>query len=105
MEKGSYLTVDPSHRHSVRVVVQRIYSPGGFFYRLVAYGDGQTYRPTEFGTLEQLEEALRSVAPNFNGIVSAETSQAQHTSIIFSREMELDDSQLSRLGLKQDAAS
>jgi hypothetical protein len=105
MEKGSHLTVGPSNRHSVRVVVQRIYSPAGFFYRLVAYGNGETYRPSEFGSLEQLTDALRSVAPNFKGIVGPETNQAQHTSIIFSREMELDDSQLSRLGLKQDTAS
>ena len=37
-----------------------------FFYRLVVYGDGRTYPPSEFESLDPLLKALHSVLPDFD---------------------------------------
>jgi hypothetical protein len=90
----------PSQGSTLRLVIQRICLPHISCYRLVAYGDGQAYQPVDFDSLGQLVERLRSVAPNFNATILPEANA--HTSILFSGNIELDDSQILRLGLSQE---
>ena len=88
--------------HSLRIVVQHIGTGQRSVYRLVAYGgEGGDYtsRSAEFESLERLLRALRSVAPNFDEASLSLRKDGPETYIVFTGEMELDDSQLSLLGL------
>jgi len=59
----------------------------------------------EFDSLDHLLRALRSVAPDFDESALSIRKDARATYIAFSGEMELDDSQLLLLGLKDGARS
>ena len=97
-QKGSPFGMGSPDRHSLRVVIQQIHSPA-HIYRLVVYGNPRTYRPAEFESLDQLTQALHAAVPGFQGTISSPLPETKGTSIVFSGEMELDDSQLTRLGL------
>jgi hypothetical protein len=85
---------------SVRIVVQHIYNDWRSSYRLVAYGDRQVFRPLKFESLHDLLNALRSVMPDFDENSFLIRNGARDSYIVFAREVELSDSQLSTLGLK-----
>jgi len=86
-----------SNRHSLRLVIQQIRSPQASFYRLVAYGNQRAYRPAEFESFDQLSRTVHAAVPALNG--NLVRTQTAGTFIVFSGEMELDDTQLSHLGL------
>ncbi len=89
--------------HSLRVVVQHIPAYQRSVYRLVAYGgEGGDYTSgsVEFESLDRLLTALRSVAPDFDVSTLSVRKDSSESYIAFTGEMELDDSQLSLLGLK-----
>lgn len=93
-----------SNAHSFRIVVQHFREHQRSAYRLVAYGgDGGDYtsQSGEFESRDNLLKALRSVAPDFDESAILVRKDALETYIAFTGDMELDDSQLSRLGLKE----
>jgi len=90
--------------HSLRVVVQHSRVHQRSSYRLVAYGgEGGDYfsRSAEFESLDRLLNALHSVVPGFDESALSIREGTPETYIAFAGEMELDDSQLSLLGLKR----
>ena len=94
--------------HSLRIVVQHVRAHQRSVYRLVAYGgDGGSYTSgsAEFESRDHLLRALRSVAPNFDEASLPLRKDGPETYIAFTGEMELDDSQLSLLGLKDGSRS
>ena len=93
--------------HSLRVVVQHSCVHQRSSYRLVAYGgEGGDYisGSAEFESLDRLLKALHSAVPGFDESTLS-IRNAPETYIVFAGEMELDDSQLSLLGLKDAARS
>ena len=93
--------------HSLRIVVQHVRAHQRSVYRLVAYGgDGGSYTSgsAEFESRDHLLRALRSVAPSFDE-ASLSLRKGPESYIAFTGEMELDDSQLSLLGLKDGTRS
>jgi hypothetical protein len=72
-----------TRRHSLRVVVQPIHAGSRDSYRLVAYGDDALYPAVEFPSLEQVEKALRSVAPELEGSTFSGRDDACEASIVF----------------------
>lgn len=88
-------------RYSLKVVVQRVVEKAFQrpVYRLIAYDDRQNYQPAEFGSLDGLLQAFRRAVPSFDEHILSGANNIQHTSIIFSEVMELDNAQLSVLGL------
>ena len=94
--------------HSLRIVVQHIRARQRSVYRLVAYGgEGGSYTSgsAEFESRDHLLRALRSVAPNFDEASLSLQRDGQGSYIAFTGDMELDDSQLSLLGLKDGSRS
>ncbi len=94
--------------HSLRIVVQHVRAYQRSVYRLVAYGgEGGNYTSgsAEFESREDLLKAFRSVMPNFDASSVSVGRDAPETYIAFAGEMELDDAQLSLLGLKDSTRS
>lgn len=94
--------------HSLRIVVQHVRAHQRSVYRLVAYGgEGGSYTSgsAEFESLDRLLRALRSVAPNFDEASLSLREDGPESYIAFTGEMELDDSQVSVLGLKHGSRS
>ena len=94
--------------HSLRIVVQYVRAHQRSVYRLVAYGgEGGSYTSgsIEFESLDRLLQALRSVAPNFDEACLSLQKDGPGSHIVFTGDMELDDSQLSLLGLKDGSRS
>ena len=91
--------------YSLRLVVQHVRTDQRFVYRLVAYGDDQTYPPSEFESLDPLLKALHSVLPDFDESTFSIRQCPQDPCIIFSETIGLTDSQLSFLGLKDGMKS
>jgi len=71
------------------------------FFRLVAYelSTQRVFEPSEFGSLRQLLETLRSVFPEFEEN-SLSLKEETETYVVFACERELTSAQLSILGLK-----
>lgn len=92
------------NRHSFRIVVQHINLNHRSSYRLIVYGNGQSFRPLEFDSLNHLLKALHSLIRDFDeGSVSIQ-KDAHDTYIAFTGDLELEDSDLSSLGLVRDSA-
>jgi hypothetical protein len=88
---------------SLRIVVQHIRAHQRSVYRLVAYGgEGGDYTSgsAEFESRDHLLNALRSAVPGFDESSVSIERNTPETYIAFAEAVELDDSQLSRLGLK-----
>jgi hypothetical protein len=93
---------------SFRVVVQhnRVHQQSP--YRLIAYGGeggDYTFGSAGFESLDLLLKALHSAVPGFDESALSIGKGASETYIVFAAEMALDDSQLSRLGLKDGMRS
>jgi len=102
------LNMLPENTHSLRVVVQHIRAHQRSVYRLVAYGgEGGDYtsRSAEFESLDHLLKAFLAAMPNFDASSLSIRKDAPETYIAFAGQMELNDSQLSLLGLKDGAKS
>jgi len=85
--------------HSLRVVVQRVRAHQRSLYRLVTYS-GNLNCSAEFESLDHLLKAFHSAVPGFDDSILSIRKDTPETYIAFAGEMELDDSQLSLLGLK-----
>jgi len=84
-------------RHSLRIVIQQIGAGRDVRYRIVGYGDKRGH--AEFGSIAALRTALRAAMPDFDGTdLALHRPGGSDTFIIFAREMDMDDSQLSKLG-------
>jgi hypothetical protein len=92
------------NRHSFRIVVQHMPLGEHCVFRLMAYGDGQTFPPRDFDSLQHVMGALHWLIPDFdeNDLI---VRDAHDTYIAFTGEAELNDSQLSKLGLKDGPKS
>jgi superfamily I DNA and RNA helicase len=93
---------------SLRIVVQHTRAHQRSVYRLVAYGgEGGDYtsRRAEFESLDRLLKALHSAVPDFDESTLSVRKGTPETYIAFAASMELDDSQLSLLGLKDGTRS
>ena len=90
--------------HSLRVVVQRVRAHHRSLYRLVAYSGNLTCS-AEFESLDRLLTALHSAVPGFDESTLSIRKDTPETYIAFAGEMELDDSQLLLLGLKDGPRS
>jgi hypothetical protein len=82
-------------------VIQRIASIHGAAYRVVAYGGERSVTHSDFDNAAALMEAFDSVTPGLFApdLLADESGGAEHR-IVFARDMELDDAQLSALGLR-----
>ncbi len=87
---------------SVRIVIQHVRDDGGVRFRVVGYRDGASFRPSEFGSVEDLVRALHSALPGFDEsrIVMNELERGE-TYIAYAGDVALDNSQLLRLGLQK----
>ena len=87
-------------RYPLRTVIQQIVKAGMTSFRIVAYGGSHGPRHSDFESLDALLKALHSAVPGFDdSSVSINVAGGNQTSIVFSGEMDLDDNQLSILGL------
>lgn len=69
-------------------------------YRVVVYGDNLKPRHTEFSSALDLLEMLRAAVPNFDGSkLSFNPLGEGQGSIVFTGQIDLDETQLSILGL------
>lgn len=84
-------------RRSLHLLVQQVQTPAGYAYRLIAYGGGDSYFAPEFQTPAAVLSRLRDAAPDLE--VSSMVTDASTTSIIFSAEVHLTETQRTRLGL------
>ena len=101
----SILTMSSQNTYSLRIVVQHVSTNRQSSYRLVAYGGDYTCRPANFESLDHLVKALRLAVPDFDESALFLRKDAPDTYIAFSGEMELDETQLLLLGLKDGARS
>ena len=99
----SVLAMSPN-THSLRVVVQRVRAHHRSLYRLVAYSGNLTCS-AEFESLDRLLKALHSAVSGFDESTLSIRKDTPETYIAFAGEMELDDSQLLLLGLKDGPRS
>ena len=88
-------------RHSLRLVVQHFEESGQSRFRLVGYGDAESYKPAEFASLEELREALANVFPDLGNALLAVDPAARGTSILLIRDAELDGRELRLLRLAE----
>jgi len=104
----SVLIMSSPKTYSLRIVVQHIREHQRSVYRLVAYGgEGGDYisRSAEFESADHLLEAFRSAIPDFDASTLSIRKDAPETYIALAEHMELNDSQLSLLGLKDGTRS
>jgi hypothetical protein len=81
-------------------VIQQIVKAGKASFRLVAYGGSRGPGYSDFDSLDALLNALHIAIPDFDASsVSIKVAGGNQTSVVFAGEMELDDHQLSILGL------
>ncbi len=93
-------------RYVLRVIIQRIGEEAEFIWRVVAYGGRKALGPADFPSRETLLDVLPMAFPDFDqaGLSLADPGPA-NSSILFAGEMELDDEQLSVLGLSGERGS
>jgi hypothetical protein len=81
-------------------VIQQIVKDRTASFRVVAYGGNRAPGHSDFDSLDGLLKALHSAVPGFDdSSVSINVAGGNQTSIVFVGEMDLDDNQLSILGL------
>ena len=86
--------------YPLRIVIQQIVQTGTSSFRIVAYGGNRGPRHSDFESRNALLEALHSAVPGFDdSSVSINVAGGNQTSIVFAGELDLDDNQLSILGL------
>lgn len=83
----------PVPQRTFRLVIQRVGDDRCPSFRVVAYREAGIHAHSEFHTLRALIEALEAAVPDVVLDLQVEGS------IIFAREIELDDTQLRTLGL------
>jgi hypothetical protein len=86
--------------HPLRIVIQQlgVDKPS---YRLIAYGDSEKPRHTDFAGAQALIETLQAVVPSFTlSELSLNPLGEDRGSIVFAGEIALSTSQLSGLGLR-----
>jgi hypothetical protein len=84
----------------LRIVIQQIVRAGTSSFRIVAYGGNRGPRHSDFDSRGALLKSLHSAIPGFDdSSVSINVAGGNQTSIVFAGEMDLDDDQLSILGL------
>lgn len=81
-------------------MVQHVNEGPRWSYRLIAYEDRKTYYPVTFDSLRDLVQAIRSVIPDFSQSQLRTEKDASRSYIALTREWELNDSQLSLLGVE-----
>jgi len=80
----------------LRLIVQQAELPSGSFsYRLVVYGHSCVYNRSDFDSLAQLREIVRSVLPELEIPAKGGTD----TKILFSTDLDLSAKQLRLLGV------
>jgi len=85
---------------SFRVVIQRVLSEPKIAYRLIAYGDDAKPAHAYYDDIESLLNALRSAAIAVDeGTIRAGELDPGGPSVMFSGELDLDESQRRMLGL------
>jgi hypothetical protein len=97
---GKGVTVSEGELHSLRFVIQQIgvEKPS---YRVIAYGDWEKPRHSDFSSTQTLVETLQAVMPSFalSELQLNPLGEGQG-SIVFAGEIILSASQLSGLGLR-----
>ena len=87
-------------RYPLRIVIQQIVRAETVSFRIVVYGGNRGPRHSDFDSRDALLKALDSAVPGFDdSSVSINVASGNQTSIVFAGEMDLDDNQLSILGL------
>lgn len=86
--------------YSLRMVIQQIGVSHKPTYRVMVYGDNFNPRRAEFSSPQGLLETLRAAAPSFDvSDFSLNPLGEGRGSIVFTGKIELDETQLSILGL------
>jgi hypothetical protein len=88
----------------VRIVIQHVKGEGDAFFRLVAYGDGRNRKPADFLSIEDLEEVVRRVRPDFRRSELLIDEHDPHSRIVFTGIWKLSDAELRQLGLQNTLA-
>lgn len=89
-------------RHMLRIVVQRVAEDIEHPYHLVAYGNGRAYRPRGFRSLKDLSQTLVAALHDFDVAQLSSKGDTGGSSVVFTGDMTLSDSQLTILGLKRE---
>lgn len=79
--------------------MQRVRQEHVWVYRLIGYGNGETYSTVEFASLDEVLKVLRSINPDFGKDLLSVKGDGTGSSIILAESAELDDAQLNVLGL------
>lgn len=95
--------IPPAQRPSSRIVVQRIQADEDVRFRVVAYENDVFRGLSEFGTAQELREALHRAAPGLQDDISEQLA-AQGTHIVFDINIELNDAQRAVLRLPPGSA-
>lgn len=84
----------------LRMVIQQISVSPNATYRVIVYGDEQRPRHADFSNAQFLADALCAAAPAIDlSKLTLNPLEEGQGSIVFLAEMELDETQLSLLGL------
>lgn len=87
-------------RYSLRIVIQHIGGKADSTWRVVAYGGRRALGHADFPSRTMLLDVLSIAIPDFDKAVLSLTDPGpSESSILFTGDIELDDEQLSILGL------
>lgn len=101
---GNYLVGGTrKDRSELRIVVQFVDADSDSPWHLVAYGSGFAFQPCRFRSVEDLLMVIRSAVPDFDRSHLVVRSDSHQSYIAYAGDMALSDSQLSALGLKNEA--
>ncbi len=87
-------------RYPLRLVVQRVHDANRSCYRVIAYGDRVVYKPLELASLADVRKALGPVLPEVDAGALASLKDPDHSQIVFTTDILVDETQLQRTGLK-----
>jgi hypothetical protein len=87
----------------LRLVVQYVHGDSDSPWHLVAYGSGRACQPRRFRSIEDLVMVIRSAVPDFDPSQIAIRNNALQSYIAYAGDMTLSESQLSALGMKNEA--
>lgn len=90
-------------KSELRIVVQYVPGDTDSPWHLVGYGRGRACQPHRFRTIDDLLTVISSAAPDFDRSHLAVRSDSRQSYIVWAGNMALNESQLSVLGLKNDA--
>ena len=98
---GGYTAKMSANCQSLRLVVQHVWesSSGRSSYRLIGYSDEHTYRPVDFGSVDELLEVFSAALSGLD-VSSFPRARQPVSSILFAEVVELSETQRSTLGLK-----